>query len=259
MWIDTHCHLDFEPLNSNIECVLNLCYKNKVNSIIVPSVKPDNIHRVIELSEKNRSCFYALGFHPMYVDDLKESHLYQLEESIKNSNPIAVGEIGLDLFISKDNLERQEYFLSQQLLLAKKYNLPVILHVRSAIDMILKHLRKIKVRGGVAHAFNGSFQQAEQFIKMGFKLGIGGAITYPRARHLQKIARELPLKSIVLETDAPDMPPIWRREKGYNRPSEINQIGIFLAELRGMDPLDIAENIRVNTQQVFPKLLELCT
>ena len=102
-------------------------------------------------------------------------------------------------------------------------------------------------------------QQIGAPLKMGFKLGIGGAITYPRARHLQKIARELPLKSIVLETDAPDMPPIWRREKGYNRPSEINQIGIFLAELRGMDPLDIAENIRVNTQQVFPKLLELCT
>lgn len=259
MWIDTHCHLDFEPLNSNIDSVLNLCRKNKVSSIIIPSIKPDNINKVIEISKKHQNCFYALGFHPMYVDDLMDSHLNQLEEYILKSNPIAVGEIGLDLFVRKDNLEKQEYFLSKQLSIAKKYDLPVILHVRSAIDLILKHLRKNKVRGGVAHAFNGSFQQAEQFIKMGFKLGIGGAITYPRAKHLQKIARELPLSAIVLETDAPDMPPTWRREKGYNRPSEINQIGIFFAELRGKDPLIIAENIRVNTQQVFPKLMELCT
>lgn len=259
MWIDTHCHLDFEPLNSNIDLELNLCQKNKVSSIIIPTIKPDNINKVIEMSEKYQNCFYALGFHPMYVDDLNDRHLNQLEEFIIKSNPLAVGEIGLDLFVRKDNLEKQEYFLSKQLLIAKKYDLPVILHVRSAIDLILKHLRKNKVRGGVAHAFNGSFQQAEQFIKMGFKLGIGGAMTYPRAKHLQKVARELPLNSIVLETDAPDMAPIWRREKGYNRPSELNRIGTFFAELRGMDPLVIAENIRVNTQQVFPKLMKLCT
>ena len=259
MWIDTHCHLDFDPLHNNIDCELKLCYENKVNSIIVPSIKPDNIKKVIEISEMHHNCFYALGFHPMYVDDLNDSHLDQLEESIKNSNPIAVGEIGLDLFVRKDNLERQEYFLSKQLQIAKKYDLPVILHVRSAIDIVLKHLRKNKVRGGVAHAFNGSFQQAEQFIKMGFKLGIGGAMTYPRAKHLQKIARELPLNAIVLETDAPDMPPIWRREKGYNRPSEINQIGIFFAELRGVNQLIIPKNKKINTEQVFPKLSELCT
>ena len=259
MWIDTHCHLDFEPLISNIDSVLTLCLKNKVTSIIVPSVKPNNINKVIELSREHQNCFYALGYHPLHVDNLNDSHLHQLEESIQKSNPIAIGEIGLDLFIQKDNLERQEYFFSKQLLIAKKYDLPVILHVRSAIDLVLKHLRKNKVEGGVAHAFNGSFQQAEQFIDMGFKLGFGGAMTYPRAKHLQKIARELPLHAIVLETDAPDMPPTWRREKGYNRPSEINQIGIFFAELRGVNPLIIADNIRVNTEQVFPKLLELCT
>ena len=259
MWIDTHCHLDFEPLKSNIDSVLTLCLKNKVTSIIVPSVKPNNINKVIELSREHQNCFYALGYHPLHVDDLNDSHLHQLEESIKKSNPIAIGEIGLDLFIQKDNLERQEYFLSKQLLIAKKYDLPVILHVRSAIDLVLKHLRKNKVRGGVAHAFNGSFQQANQFINMGFKLGFGGAMTYPRAKHLQNIARELPLHAIVLETDAPDMPTTWRREKGYNRPSEIKQIGNFFADLRGEDPLVIAENIRVNTHQVFPKLTELCT
>ena len=102
MWIDTHCHLDFEPLNNNIDCELKLCYKNRVNNIIVPSVKPDNINKVIEISEMYQNCFYALGFHPMFVDDLNDSHLKQLEESIKKSNPIAVGEIGLDLFIRKD-------------------------------------------------------------------------------------------------------------------------------------------------------------
>ena len=115
MWIDTHCHLDFEPLKSNIDSVLTLCLKNKVTSIIVPSVKPNNINKVIELSREHQNCFYALGYHPLHVDDLNDSHLHQLEESIKKSNPIAIGEIGLDLFIQKDNLERQEYFLSKQL------------------------------------------------------------------------------------------------------------------------------------------------
>ena len=259
MWIDSHCHLDFEPLNGNINSVLNLCTKNDIMCIIVPSIKPDNLDKVIEISHQHKQCFYALGFHPMYVKDLSDNDLSLLERYIKNFNPIAVGEIGLDLFASKDNLERQEFFFSQQLLLAKKYDLPVILHVRSAIDIILKYLRRYNIKGGVAHAFNGSIQQAEQFIKMGFKLGFGGAMTYPRATHLQKLAKEIPIDSIILETDSPDMLPFWRKNNGFNQPSEIANIGSFLAKLRGSNPLIIAENIRLNTQQVFPKLGELCT
>ena len=120
--------------------------------------------------------------------------------------------------------------------IAKKFNLPVIMHVRGAIDLVLKNLRQIKVRGGIAHAFNGSFQQADQLIKLGFKLGFGGAMTYPRAKHLQSLAKELPIESIVLETDSPDMPPAWLNNGERNQPKELGRIAEFFCHLRGLKP-----------------------
>jgi TatD DNase family protein len=259
MWIDTHCHLDFEPLKSNIKSVFNLCCKNKIDGIIIPSIHPSNMDQVIQIADKYSNWFYALGIHPLYIEQLNDNDLNVLQDYIESFNPIAIGEIGLDLFVRKDNIDKQEYFLSQQLLLAERYDLPVILHGRSAIDLILKNLRKYKIKGGVLHAFNGSIQQAEEFIKMGFKLGFGGAMTNPRAVRLQKLAKEIPLDAIILETDSPDMPPFWIKDGGYNQPSEIAKIGNFFAKLRGQDLIILAEKIRANTQQAFPKIAELYT
>ncbi len=259
MWIDTHCHLDFEPLSNNIGNVLNQCEQNNIDSIIIPSVMPENLKKVVDLSKNHKDCFYALGFHPLFINKLDDKDLEVLTSHIELSNPIAIGEIGLDLYLRKDNINKQEYFFSKQLLLAEKFDLPVILHVRSAIDLILKHLRRSKVRGGVAHAFNGSFQQAEQFIQLGFKLGFGGAMTYPRAKHLKRLAKEISLEHIVLETDAPNMIPFWSKDKDYNQPAEIAGIGKYFSELRGMESLAIADKIRKNTLKVFPKLAELYT
>ena len=259
MWIDTHCHLDFNPLKTNISSVINEARKNRVDAIIIPSVDLGNISRVIELSDRYRECYYALGFHPMFLEKIDPHDLEILNKYIIKYNPVAIGEIGLDLFVRKDNLEVQEYYFSNQLQLAQTFNLPVIMHVRSAIDLVLKHLRRVKVRGGIVHAFNGSFQQAQQLINLGFKLGFGGAMTNPRATHLQNLAKSLPIESIVLETDAPDMPPYWLQDGAYNQPSEIARIGHFFSDLRGLNSLEFADIIRVNTMQALPRLAKLCT
>ncbi|HIE90125.1 MAG TPA: TatD family deoxyribonuclease, partial [Methylophilaceae bacterium] len=146
------------------------------------------------------------------------------------------------------------YFFSEQLKVAQEYDLPVILHVRSAIDDVLKHLRRVKVRGGIAHAFNGSMQQAEVFIEMGFKLGFGGAMTYPRALKIRELAKNLPLETIVLETDAPDMPPVWLEKRERNSPFELLEIAETLAGLRRIPVSQIIEITQENIERVFPKI-----
>ena len=170
-----------------------------------------------------------------------------------------MGEIGIDLFVQKNNQTLQENVFLSQLKIAKKFDLPVIMHVRGAIDLVLKNLRKIEVRGGIAHAFNGSFQQADQLIELGFKLGFGGAMTYPRAKHIQALAKELPIEAIVLETDSPDMPPAWLDNGESNQPKELGKIAKFFCHLRGLEPSKTADIIRINTIEAIPKLGELCT
>ena len=258
MWIDSHCHLDFfsPPF---IKEVLKSARKSQITNIIIPSVSPENLSRVLDLAEQDDSLFYALGFHPMYINKIEDSDLITLSDSVKNSSPVAIGEIGLDMFVRKDNIDKQEHFLISQLKLAIDYDLPVILHTRNAIDIVLKHLRRYKVRGGIAHAFNGSSQQAYQFIDLGFKLGFGGAMTYPRAKHIHRLAKELPIEAIVLETDSPDMPPFWLERDKQNQPKELEKIGVFLAQLRGLDPHKMAKTIAKNTFQALPRLRELCT
>ena len=258
MWIDSHCHLDFFSIPL-IKKVLKSARKSQISKIIIPAVSPENLSRVVDLAGQDDSLFYALGFHPMYVDQINEIDLIELSENIKNNSPVAIGEIGIDLFVRKDNIDKQEHFLVSQLKLAIDYDLPVILHTRNSIDLVLKHLRKYKVRGGIAHAFNGSAQQAYQFIDLGFKLGFGGAMTYPRSKHIQRLAKDLPIESIVLETDSPDMPPFWLERDQQNQPKELEKIGMFLAQLRGLDPNKMADVISKNTLQVLQLIGKLYT
>ncbi len=259
MWIDSHCHMDNVILNQNSEKIINECVNEGVNQIIIPSVSKENFDKVINLASKYKHCVYALGIHPIYLKNFEDSDLDLLEYYLLNYNAVAVGEIGMDLFIQKKNQCLQEHVFLSQLKIAKKFNLPVIMHVRGAIDLVLKNLRQIKVRGGIAHAFNGSFQQADQLIKLGFKLGFGGAMTYPRAKHLQSLAKELPIESIVLETDSPDMPPAWLNNGERNQPKELGRIAEFFCHLRGLKPSKTADIIRDNTIEAIPKLVELYT
>jgi|TARA_B110000003_G_C16643124_1_gene530946 TatD DNase family protein len=258
-WIDTHCHIDSDKLSPNIQDVLKSGLKAGISGLVVPATSKNNFDRIIDVAHNYPQCFFALGFHPLFIDDYEEGDMDVLTAYIKKHNPIAVGEIGIDLFTRKDNLIQQENLFVKQIELAKSYDLPVIIHARSAIDRVLKYLRVVKLSGGIIHAFNGSFQQAEQLISLGFKLGFGGAMTYERAIHIKKLAQLLPIHSIVLETDSPDMNPAWLEKGTPNEPKELNKIARFLSELRGIKLDKLAETIRVNSVTALPKLAELYT
>jgi TatD DNase family protein len=259
MLIDTHCHLDAAEFDTDRDNVALLALKQGVSSIVIPAVARNNFDSVIALCNSYKHCVYALGIHPMYVDSAKLEDIEILKSYIEKNHPVAIGEIGLDYFVTKDNIERQTYFFSEQLKLAKHYDLPVILHVRNAIDDVLKYLRRFEINGGIAHAFNGSFQQAEQFIQLGFKLGFGGAMTYSRALKIRELATKLPLESIVLETDSPDIAPEWVGVKCRNTPLELIKIAQVLADLRLVNVAQVLDITSTNALKVLPKLADLCT
>ena len=270
MLIDTHCHLDATEFNADRDVEAQSAAQLGLKMIVVPAVDRENFQTVMTLSSQHPHVCYALGIHPMYVDNANPSDLALLKKLISeqlampNNKLVAVGEIGLDFFVTQQNRETQEYFFAEQLKIAKEYNLPVILHVRRAVDDVLKYLRKYKITGGIAHAFNGSPQQAEEFIKIGFKLGFGGALTFERALQLRKLVTQLPLEAIVLETDSPDMPPQWiyqtalqRQEgarHGRNEPSQLPRIAQVVADLRGITLEMLAQATSDNALAALPRI-----
>ena len=252
MFIDTHCHLDATEFGDTQAELIRAAQAAGVGRIIVPSVARENFDIVRKLCVRFSTCAPAYGIHPMYTDKAMPTDLTVLREFLSQHQPVAIGEIGLDFFIPHYDRVQQEYYFVEQLKLAREFDLPVLLHIRRAQDIILKHLRQIKVRGGIAHAFNGSHQQADEFIKLGFKLGFGGAMTYDRATRLHELAASLPLESIVLETDAPDIPPSFLERGQPNKPEYIPHIAQTLAELRGMSLDEIAQATTNNAQTIFP-------
>src|SRR5690606_6884179 len=217
-----------------------------VGAIIVPAVERANFDTVAKLAHSFKGGMYALGIHPLYVPNAQDEDLDVLEEAILGAldDPrfIGVGEIGLDYFVpaltTPEMAEKQERFLAAQLRLAQRHSLPVILHVRRSQDRVLKYLRNVDSKGGSAHAFNGSFQQAQQFIDLGFALGFGGAMTFEGSRRIRRLAAELPIDALVLETDAPDIPPAWLGSPGVprprNEPAELARIARVMAKLRNV-------------------------
>ena len=259
MLIDTHCHLDASEFDADRSDVVLQASQHGVSKIVIPAVARDNFDTVIALCNQYKNCAYALGIHPMYVDNAVPQDIETLKSYVANNNPVAIGEIGLDYFVTKTNIELQTYFFTEQLKIAKQYDLPVILHVRHAVDDVLKYLRRYEIKGGIAHAFNGSFQQAEKFIGLGFKLGFGGAMTYSRALRIRELATKLPLEAIVLETDSPDIPPEWVGSNGRNTPIELPKIAQVLADLRGLNTSQVLEITSASAIKILPKLLDLCT
>jgi TatD DNase family protein len=239
MLIDTHCHLDAAEFDADRDAVHAAALAAGVERIVVPAVAVDGFRKAKTVVERYPGCVAAYGIHPLYVMQAKEADLAVLRDWLATEKPVAVGEIGLDGYVADVDPARQEFFFVEQLKLARDFDLPVLLHVRRAVDQILKHLRRIRVRGGIAHAFNGSRQQADEFIKLGFKLGFGGAMTFSGSTRIRALAAELPLDTIVLETDAPDIPPDWLNG-GRNAPGELPEIARVLAGLRGVSPDEIA-------------------
>jgi TatD DNase family protein len=254
MFIDTHCHLDAEEFSDSQADIVHEAQAVGVTRIVVPSVALANFDIVRALCEQHPNCAPAYGIHPMYTDTAMPDDLLVLRDYLQQHRPIAVGEIGLDFFINHYDQARQEFFFVEQLKLAREFDLPVLLHIRKATDTILKHLRQHKVRGGIAHAFNGSRQQADEFIKLGFKLGFGGAMTYSRATKLRELAATLPLECIVLETDAPDIAPDFLERGLPNEPKYLPRIAQTLATIRNMSLQDITQITTTNAHSVLPAL-----
>jgi TatD DNase family protein len=252
--IDTHCHLDAVEFGNTQSDIVHEAQVAGVSRIVVPSVVGSNFESVRSLCEQYANCSPAFGIHPMYTNTAKPSDLDGLRNFLAQHKPVAVGEIGLDFFIKQYDQDTQEFFFVRQLELAREFDLPVLLHIRHAQDVVLKHLRQHRVRGGIAHAFNGSRQQADEFIKLGFKLGFGGAMTYSRATRLRELAATLPLECIVLETDAPDIPPDFLEKGTPNEPKYLPRIAQTLAELRGMALEEIAQATTENALSVLPTL-----
>ena len=274
MWIDTHCHLDAPEFGADHALALSARAQAAalgVSQCVIPAVETANFDAVRQLAHQLGDA-YALGIHPLFVPRAQESDLQVLDAALAEhgADPrlVAVGEIGLDYFVPALNepsmRERQAFFFREQLRLARKHGLPVILHVRRSADMLLKHLREQAVAGGIAHAFNGSDQQALRFLDMGFKLGFGGACTFEAARQLRALASSLPLTALVLETDAPDIPPHWLyataaqraqgRAQGLNTPAELPRIAAEVAGLRRMPLPALAQATTDNAHLALPKL-----
>ena len=264
MFIDTHCHLDAPEFDVDRLSIASQAREAGVSRMLIPAVDAKGLGAVAQLAQRT-DAVYALGIHPLYVDAAGEGDLEALRQAVDTHRGderfVAIGEIGLDHFVPGLNRMRQEQFFVAQLRLAKECNKPVILHTRNSVDEVLKHLRRFRLRGGIAHAFNGSFQQAGVMIDLGFKLGFGGAMTFERALHLRRLLRELPLEALVLETDAPDIPPYWiyktalQRQAGIgqarNSPAELPRIAAAIAHLRGIDIADLAHATTRNARQIL--------
>jgi TatD DNase family protein len=265
-WIDTHCHLDAPEFDADRTAVRARAAAAGVVHCVLPAVLPAHFETVRALAHQLGDS-YALGIHPLWLPRATEEDLRVLDEALArwHGDPrlVAVGEIGLDFFVPGLDHARQEFFYREQLVLARKYGLPVILHVRRSADRLLKHLRE-QPTGGIAHAFNGSSQQAQEFLRHGFKLGFGGAVTFDRALQLRRLAAELPLSALVLETDAPDIPPHWLYRtageraagapQGRNEPAELPRIAEVVAGLRRISTETLAEATTRNAIEALPRL-----
>jgi TatD DNase family protein len=268
-WIDTHCHLDAPEFAADAQAMRARAAAAGVAHCVLPAVEPGNFDTVRQLAHRHGDS-YALGIHPLCTGRARESDLELLDRALSahRDDPrlVAVGEIGLDYFVPGLDAARQELFYREQLALARHHGLPVLLHVRRSADQLLKQLRRIPV-AGIAHAFNGSAQQAGEFLRLGFKLGFGGTVTYERSLQIRRLARELPLDALVVETDAPDIPPHWLYRtaqeraagapQGRNEPAELPRIGAVLAGLRGIAPQELAAATTRNACAALPRLAPL--
>lgn len=250
--IDSHCHLDLSAFDADRNQVIQDAAAAGVSDIIVPAVEAAGWEKLQSLVEQTQplAIHAAYGLHPMFEQQHAEQDLHLLERQLSSSLCVAVGECGLDFFVEGYDRNRQLHFFTGQLDLAVQFQLPVIIHSRKSLDIVLKELRLRPGLKGVVHSFSGSFQQAKQLIELGFYLGFGGPITYPRAKKLRRLVSELPLQSLVLETDAPDQPDVEHR--GHrNVPARLPQIAECVAQLRGVDINDVASTTTENCRQLF--------
>ncbi len=252
-FIDSHCHLDFSPFKDNQDYYLEKAQRQGVKKFIVPSVNQSNWQSVWSLAQQYESVYCALGIHPLFIADDYQSELIQLKQFIyqHQNKCVAIGECGLDFWDKNNQQEIQVMVFREQCILAKKYQLPLIIHSRKSHDRVLKILREIKPeKGGVIHGFSGSLQQANQFIDLGFLIGVGGVITYERAKKTKNVIAAIKLDKILLETDSPDMP-IDGYQGQPNSPDKVSNIYECLSLLRKESKQTVARAVYKNTRLLF--------
>ena len=247
MFTDTHCHI-YKEYYENIEEVLKNAKKSNVNRMINNGCDKKSNEEVLELAKNYENIYGAIGIHPENIEEYKEEDLKWIEENLKQSKIIAIGEIGLDYHYTKENKTEQIKLLERQLKIAEQYHLPVIIHSREATEDTINTLKKYKVTG-VIHSFSGSLETAKIYIKMGYLLGINGVITFKNSK-LKDVIKEIPLESIVLETDSPYLTPEPFRGK-KNEPARIKEIAEFICDLKGISLEDLATITNHNIKRIF--------
>jgi TatD DNase family protein len=253
--IDTHTHLDFESFDEDRDAVLRSSLALGVERMVVLGVYQRNWQRLWDLTLQQPALYAAFGLHPVYIDEHRPEHLTELADwlSRMQGHPqlCAMGEIGLDYYVETLDRQRQQQYFDAQLQLATDFNLPVLLHVRRSHADVIATLKRFRLkRCGVIHAFAGSREEAREYIKLGFKLGLGGAATWPQALRMHRVIAELPLQSIVLETDSPDMAPAMFPGQ-RNSPEHLPAICNALAALLRTTPEQLAEASTANARELF--------
>ncbi|HUN91279.1 MAG TPA: TatD family hydrolase [Burkholderiaceae bacterium] len=263
LWVDTHCHVDAAEFDADRDAVVERAAARGVRVIVIPAVDVAGFGRVVDCARRH-GLAYTLGIHPLYVEQAADDDLDRVEAAARDAlgDPhfVGIGEIGLDFFVEGADVKRQQHFLVRQLQLAKRLDLPVVLHVRRAVDDVLRQIRHSDVRGGIAHAFNGSEEQAAAYRRAGLRLGFGGAATYDGSKRIRRLVAGLPDDAWVLETDAPDMPPQWLRDvtaSPRNEPGELPRIAGEIARLRRVTPQALAEQGLRNALAALPRLRQL--
>jgi TatD DNase family protein len=248
--IDSHSHLDVAEFDGDRAQVLARARAAGVTRQIVPAIAVAGFEKLRELGNVENGIFPAYGLHPMYLTEHQPQHLDELERWIEREKPVAVGECGLDFHVQGLDAETQRTYLQRQLELARDADLPVILHARRALDEVTAGIRRVGKLRGVVHSFSGSLEQAQQLWKLGFSLGIGGPVTYARARRLRGIVASMPLELLLLETDSPDQP-LHGHQGQRNEPALLTQVCDTVALLRGTDREAIAAATSANGERLF--------
>jgi len=248
--IDSHSHFDVAEFDGDRAHALARARAAGVRRQIVPAIDAAGFARVRELCAREHGLYPAYGLHPMYLAEHRPEHLQELEQWIERERPVAVGECGLDFFVPGLDADAQREYFRRQLELARKFDLPLILHARRAVDEVTAAIRRIGNLRGVVHSFSGSVEQAQHLWKLGFCLGLGGPLTYPRAHRLREIVATMPLEYLLLETDSPDQP-LHGHQGQRNEPALLAEVCTCVAQLRGVEPEEVAAATTRNCERLF--------
>lgn len=252
MFIDTHVHLNAEQFQEDLQEVINRAHQVKVETMIVVGFDRITIERAIKLIEEYEFLYAVIGWHPVDAIDCTDKDLAWIEELTRHPKVVGIGETGLDYYWDKSPKEIQQQLFREQIRLAKKVNLPIVIHNREATGDVLKILREENAQtvGGVMHCFGGSVEAAREFIKMNFYISLGGPVTFQNARKPKQVAKEIALEHLLIETDAPYLAPHPYRGK-RNEPSLVPLVAEEIARLKGISVDEVAKATADNAKKLF--------